>query len=647
MAQVFLSYDREDAGKARTIAETLGHAGHSVWWDRHIQGGAEFGKVIERALDAADAVIVLWSTHSIDSAWVRDEAAAGRDKSRLIPVLIEPVIPPIGFRQYQGIDLSQWNGRRRPKLHAVMSAIDELTGDRRNLPTSIATVTIPSHGRNLKSHHLVAVMLVLAILTSAAIIALLWRPWSSGREAPLVAVTPASAGQPAKDLALDLLIKLGVLQSAHADALQLVDIDSRQKPDFVIKVGSAGFDQPAAAHIFLVDNRNGTLLWSREFVDPGGKQADLRQQMAYSAAQVLDCATQAATETAPTLKLPTLKLYLSGCADLSNLLAQDPRAAVALFLKVTKQAPEFLGGWKKLLLADIQAMRVSAPPDQVLRKNLRDHIVQARRLDPSMAETFLAEAWMRSTSPAIEWMKLVDRAVEEDPENSEILSFRSIALTNVGMMRQSLADTRRAVNSNPLSPAAREALIVALLNSGEVEAARAELAKAERLWPGATTVLQSRFAVEFREGDPALALRMMKSGDLGAAYASSDPAHEHFLRARIDPSLSNRRQAISSAYTSYKQDPTNAWIYARALSEFGSGEKLIEFLLGSEARVPYLTTWVLFRPDFADLHRDPRFMRIAQRFGALDYWRGTGRWPDLCFEPNLPYDCKAEAAKLS
>ncbi len=79
MASVFLSYDRDDSDKARTIALALEKSGHSVWWDLHVRGGAQFSKVIEEALKAADAVVVLWSSNSVESAWVRDEAAAGRD----------------------------------------------------------------------------------------------------------------------------------------------------------------------------------------------------------------------------------------------------------------------------------------------------------------------------------------------------------------------------------------------------------------------------------------------------------------------------------------------------------------------------------------------------------------------------------------
>src|SRR5688572_27759398 len=105
MASVFLSYDREDATRARSIAQALEKAGHSVWWDRHIKGGAQYAKEIEQALAAADAVVVLWSERSVESAWVRDEAAAGRDSGRLVPVRLDATSPPLGFRQYQTIDL--------------------------------------------------------------------------------------------------------------------------------------------------------------------------------------------------------------------------------------------------------------------------------------------------------------------------------------------------------------------------------------------------------------------------------------------------------------------------------------------------------------------------------------------------------------
>jgi len=53
-----------------------------------------------------------------------------------------------------------------------------------------------------------------------------------------------------------------------------------------------------------------------------------------------------------------------------------------------------------------------------------------------------------------------------------------------------------------------------------------------------------------------------------------------------------------------------------------------------------------FRPTLATFRKDPRFMQIAARIGLVDYWRESGKWPDFCFEPYLPYDCEKEAAKL-
>src|SRR6185503_12452342 len=81
MASVFLSYDRDDGDRARQFARALEKAGHQVWWDLHVRGGAQFSKVIEEALKAADVVVVLWSKESIESPWVRDEAGAGRDSA--------------------------------------------------------------------------------------------------------------------------------------------------------------------------------------------------------------------------------------------------------------------------------------------------------------------------------------------------------------------------------------------------------------------------------------------------------------------------------------------------------------------------------------------------------------------------------------
>ena len=112
MAKVFLSYAREDAAAAKALAECIGRAGHAVWWDRQIEGGSRFSTEIDRELRASDAVVVIWSKASIESPWVQDEAAEGRDSGRLVPVLLGADKPPLGFRQFQSVDCGGWDGER-------------------------------------------------------------------------------------------------------------------------------------------------------------------------------------------------------------------------------------------------------------------------------------------------------------------------------------------------------------------------------------------------------------------------------------------------------------------------------------------------------------------------------------------------------
>jgi adenylate cyclase len=129
VAKVFLSYAREDEAAAKQLAEGIGGAGHEVWWDRHIQGGSRFSTEIDRELKTAEAVVVLWSAASVDSAWVQDEAAEGRDSGRLVPVSLAGTRPPLGFRQFHTVELASWNGAPG-ELDDLLGAISKTAGNK-------------------------------------------------------------------------------------------------------------------------------------------------------------------------------------------------------------------------------------------------------------------------------------------------------------------------------------------------------------------------------------------------------------------------------------------------------------------------------------------------------------------------------------
>jgi tetratricopeptide (TPR) repeat protein len=106
MVDVFVSYASQDRETVRPIVEAIKALGWTVWWDRQINAGSAFDREIEKAIDDAGCIVVIWSEASIDSEWVRTEANEGLEKKLLVPVSIEPVRPPLAFRRIQTIDMA-------------------------------------------------------------------------------------------------------------------------------------------------------------------------------------------------------------------------------------------------------------------------------------------------------------------------------------------------------------------------------------------------------------------------------------------------------------------------------------------------------------------------------------------------------------
>jgi TIR domain len=110
MFDVFVAYSRRDQEKAKRLTSLLEAEGLRVWWDINISPGEVWRDVILKNLDAARAVIVLWSHFSVNSEWVRAEAQIAADRMKLIPILIDRIEIPLGFSHYQHLDLSSWDG---------------------------------------------------------------------------------------------------------------------------------------------------------------------------------------------------------------------------------------------------------------------------------------------------------------------------------------------------------------------------------------------------------------------------------------------------------------------------------------------------------------------------------------------------------
>ena len=139
MADVFISYSREDREWVERLATQLQSEGYTVWWDWDLLVGKRYRETIDNELKTCKATIVVWSQQSIQSDFVRDEAEEAQQRNVLVPVLKESVRPPAGFRQIQTADLSSWTGGGDyAEFRRVLRGIEYLAGPPASCGTSDA-----------------------------------------------------------------------------------------------------------------------------------------------------------------------------------------------------------------------------------------------------------------------------------------------------------------------------------------------------------------------------------------------------------------------------------------------------------------------------------------------------------------------------
>ncbi|MEP6982236.1 MAG: TIR domain-containing protein [Sphingomicrobium sp.] len=637
MAQVFLSYTSDDVGRAKALAAAIERAGFTVWWDRELIGGAEYSREIEDALKAAEVVVVLWSKNSVDSAWVRDEAAVGRDTGRLVPVRLDASEPPLGFRQYQTIDLSRWNGRSDSAAlttlkNAIAAKTRTNTESRRTLQEAIP---IAARSRTLPRAIWIAGLLI--AITAAG--GYFWDSRHAGHERPSIAIvgeTDATDHQASNALAHTLSVEIGSLQTATTDQFNLQDTDagSGADADYVVKVSAPHSSQTVGANLTLLAQHTRQILWTGHFEQQAGDQSSLRLQASTRLAAVLACLMEANAPGGRQLDQPTLKVYLRACeksGDEYGEMADEGR--LRLFQQVVDRYPQFAPALGHLAVLEANAgLTVAA----------RRHLAAARKIDSKLGTIYLAE---RNLFPRSAWRQrqgALERGLEMTPDDAELHSGLAFDYSQVGRMTDAVAQSRRAVELDPLSPATRAENVQFLGRAGRIHEAEQALLEAEKIWPSSKLVGDARYAFDLRLGDPKRALRLLQEKQ----SLTPNPGIEAFIHARIDPTPANVEKAVSAYMALFRQDPADGDAMLLALGGLDRTGVAYEIVANLEfIKALREGTEILFRPYMRGIRHAPRFMQLAARLGLVGYWTETGKWPDFCLDSDLPYDCKREATK--
>lgn len=468
MADIFISYAHEDRGKIEKLAAALEETGYSVWWDTNLTGGAQFSKELAKHLNDARVVIVAWSKRSIESMWVADEASVGREKGNLVPITIDAVEPPLGFRQLHEINFLGWGGAagEAPFIQLDNSIATHLERTPSDIaprhPTMVSQIVRSARTAPGK---FAAVMIAAAAALMIAVFNFSNTGWS-GRapSTDAIAVLPfTNAGGDASDdylsegLADELRDQLGrvpglrVKARASSIAVQDDKLDTREIGERLgagrlIEGSVVKRDRNLRVRVRIVDAFSGDQIWSRSYERTANDLLGIQQEIA--SAVVDEIASGKSKPAALTANITAydnmlLARHYEGQVKDSHVIDEVKLAkAIDLYRAAVAADPQSAVARARLAGALMLAGDFDAAQPEIF---------QAINLDPNLSEVqyTLALYYMARIDNGYE--TAVERAVALGPNNPDALAAYGYLSWTRFSPGQPEIYFRRALDADPLS----------------------------------------------------------------------------------------------------------------------------------------------------------------------------------------------------
>jgi TolB-like protein len=681
MSDVFISYARTTAGEAHTIAQALRTLGYLVWLDDELPPHRPFSEVIEERLNAARAVVVIWSAEAVKSEWVQSEADRARAAHKLVQLTLDRVGLPMPFDRIQCADLSGWTGDPdHPAWRKVIASVAHLVHGPGPPPPGPQTVGARPAGPSSQWRTRPAWSrwwLVGAVASVALAVLGLWlardrlfQPQVSARHR--VAVLPfgvIGGGPQAQAFAKGLLDDLiSALAADQVEAASRVGAAALQAPlaapgprrpgaDLVIDGDVEGDGKTLRVRMRLEDPGAQEALWSKELSGPADKPADLQTRAAVRAASVAKWAVSPDLRSA--WKDPSLMAaYLEAKDEYLN---EGGGHALEIARSVVTRAPRLAAAHQLLAsaLIDPNAPPEDSPPGaqpEVVAESVKE-AKRALALAPRSGEPW---AQLALDTPLFAWNereRLFAKGLSAEPDNPFVAGDDAwFQLYDVGRNFEAIAEQKRDL---PRWVPSLQCLASEFVNAGLDAQAWATITEARRLAPDYWAAPIAQFIVAAQLSRYADALALLEDPAVQRRIA---PGAASIYRQALQAAASGRpadKKAAADRVTAAARDGTllhrDALGWLAGLGDLDGAFREAGLAFTAETMSPAVGLWygstggtgILFSPSAAAMRRDRRFMQLAERLGLVGYWRSTGHWPDFCFQPGFPYDCKAEAARAS
>ena len=463
MADVFLSYKREDAAKVRKLVAALRTAGLDTWWDDDILPSAPWEATIETELARAKSVIVCWSPDAVASDNVRSEARVAREDGRLIQVFLKTCEPPLFFGERQGLDLSKWRGNvDDPRITILAKSARKVAAGER-----IEGGERPRSRQSWLDRRIHVALAALIVLAGSLAGWWLLAPAKAQGPQTLV-VLPFRAINPADRNLVDAIWddtrgaisrnpNLRVLGREAVTALakkEPTPAEYRKKvgADYLLDGSVERAGEQVRMKLSLTRTSDGTEVWSDEI---GGKLDDVfvfQQRVAREVegrirGRVAPGGGVKAQNIATTGEV--YSIYADARALIRKRDSENFHAAAALLKKAVAIDPNYAPAWASL--GQITGMGQFRTPDMGPMQQRRDavsYLKRALELAPNLAQAHAALAMVQNSPPELEGE--YRKAVQLDPNDAEAWGWLANSLQAQNRLQEALAARNRVVEIEPL-----------------------------------------------------------------------------------------------------------------------------------------------------------------------------------------------------
>ncbi len=661
MAHIFISYARADRPTVEKLASALEGAGHSVWWDRHIRGGAAFAKDIESQLQKADAVVVAWSSAANESDWVKDEAVFGRDKGVLVPISLDATEAPLGFRQYQTLEFEKWRGDAdAPAVQSLLSAVADLSGADRP-----AFAPPPSFGARLKSdkrYWAAGAVFLIAVL--AGLFLLRGVPTSdvaagggesAERSAAMSASAPSIAVLPFADMSpdgnqeyfadglseelLNVLVRVDGLQVASRTSsfalkdqvFSIGEIAQRLNVDHVLEGSVRKMNNRVRITAQLIDAKTDKHLWSetydRHLSDIFRIQDEIATAVVGALREELGIAEDTPIKIRPATDdltaydayLKARELYLArGKANVAE--------SMRLFERAVELDPRFARGWEGL--AGVYAIATSwGILDRDYSAMSLVAAKKALEVDPDLSAPYAVIGLTYRTHYPTPWAESIDnlqKAIERDRKATDPVLWLGMNYMAVGEVDRAIETFSQCLEMDAAQKLCRKYRSLSYLTKGDKKRAVADATINAEV--GYYSDFDAYIPHFLSQGERLLAFTISRTVN----WWSNFPHQE--LIAAIEDGNNPSPERIQKFIKWGEDQNVRVKTHAHTMLTIRAYENLTVDNWNND----YEMLWL---PQFSHFRRSTEFKQLAGDLGLTTYWRANGFPPQCRAVGELDFEC--------